>query len=216
MKVGMTRERLENELYKSLYEINLTRDNKNSVIDKLLAKGIAVGDIQQIIGGNTALEFLEQIMLGVIAQAVYEVTGNALVDPNNYYDEIELEQIARYKHKVKEDNITYPIIFKNMIRQSDDKWVGVISAQLFVKLLQNNKLNYNFETQREPLYIIYKDGIIKRPNINPKSVSQISQLMVEGLYNYDDITFNVLSNGEDVIEYTDILMTQYRRFMRII
>lgn len=203
MKIGVKREDLEHELYKSLYEINLTRHDKEAVFNKLLARGYLPGDIQQIIGGNTALEFLSQIELGVLADSIFKVTQNILVDPAFYYDEIEIEKINNFKIKIEQDTLSYPLIFDNMIRKSDNMWVGVISVKYFVQLLQTRNILYNFDTQRAPMYIKHRNAMIRRPNINTESVTQIADLMIKNQYNYDDITLNILANGEEDFEFDE-------------
>ncbi|MGJ0846562.1 DNA sulfur modification protein DndB [Tissierella praeacuta] len=201
MKVGMTKDKIVEELYKELYEVNLTKNNHETIFKGLINKGYLAGDAQQIIAGNTALEILDEIQIGIIASVFYKVTNNALINPENYYDKVELEQINKTKLEVVEDEIKLPVVFENMIKYAHDMWVGKISLQKFVKLHQSGISTYNFETQRNPIYKKYKGTAIKRININPDSVSEITNKIIKKSYLYDDITLNILSNGEEDFEF---------------
>ena len=207
MKIGFERKDLENEIYKSLYELNSTRENKERVISKLIAKGFLPGDAQQIISGNIALDFLNEIDLGVIGGAIYKVTDNVLVDPANYYDTMELNQIDNFKLELIEEDIKYPIIFKGMQRKSHDMWVGLIDLQRFVKLHQFGASTYDFRIQRDPKHIKYGDTTIKRANINPVSVKEMTDEMIKGNYIYDDVTLNILADGNE-----NFIFKEYKGF----
>lgn len=210
MKIGFERKDLENEIYKSLYELNSTRENKERVISKLIAKGFLPGDAQQIISGNIALDFLNEIDLGVIGEAIYKVTDNVLVDPTNYYDEMELKQINDFKMELVEEDIKYPIAFKGMQRKSHDIWVGLIDLQRFVKLHQFGASTYDFRTQRNPEHVKHGNITIKRANINPVSVREMTEDMVSNNYIYDEVTLNILADGSE-----DFSFKEYKGFKDI-
>lgn len=81
MKVGTLREDLEKSIYKELHDINASRELFNNVTEKLVSKGFLTGDAQQLLIGNTALEFIGEIKLGAVANAIYETTKNeGLID----------------------------------------------------------------------------------------------------------------------------------------
>lgn len=203
MKVGKQRERLEHEMRKTIIDINLSRKQQERVFNILTAKGFLPGDVQKIINGNKPIDFMHEINLGVVAEALYKATDNALVDPENYYDDVELEKIKNFKLELKDDKLKYPITFNGLKRMSDDKWVGLISVQYFVQLHHSDIATYNFDTQRDPIYEKYQDTFIKRPNINPDSVAGITNAMIENNYFYDDITLNILADGREDFEFDE-------------
>ena len=204
MKVGTNREKLENEIYKYLYEINQDRNLKNEILTKLIQRGFPAGTAQQLLSGNAALEFLDQYELGVIAYIFFTTTYNVILDPSIYFDTEELSRIEKLEFTREDKKVKYPITFKNMIKQSNNSWIGVISVQDFVKLHQSGIVTYNFETQRNPVYKKYRNKTIKRANINPSSVKQITEKMVSNTYKYDDVTINILANGEEDFEFNII------------
>ena len=57
MKVGVLRETLEQEIYKSLYEVNLNRELANNILKRLVDKGFLAGHSQQIIAGNIIRQY---------------------------------------------------------------------------------------------------------------------------------------------------------------
>ncbi|HSH50322.1 MAG TPA: hypothetical protein VK982_01220, partial [Bacteroidales bacterium] len=72
MKIGINRQELETELRKAIYEILTTKKTTDEVVNKLMRKGYMAGEINSILNGNTLLEFLSLIDLGVLTNAIYE------------------------------------------------------------------------------------------------------------------------------------------------
>ena len=201
MKVGIDRQILEKEISKTLYDININRNLTNEAIKGFVTKGFSPGNAQQIIGGNTDLGFLGQIELGAIAEILYHITNNELVNTSYYYDDNELRLIQNFSKETIMDQVNFPIVFRNMQQTADDMWVGKISIQDFVKLHQSGISTYNFDTQRDPIHDVYKGRAIKMANINSKAVTNIMQEMIEGTYFYDDITLNILATGHEDYDF---------------
>lgn len=201
MKVGINKEDLENEIYKGIYEINLMRNKKKNFIKRLISKGFLPGDAQQIASQNIAIDFMDTIDLGVIAESLFKTTNNPAIDPKLYFDDFELQKIKNFKLKIENENLTYPVEFNFMRQYADKMWVGAISLKKYVKLHSSRISTYNFQTQRNPLYKSYKQLEIKRPNINPKSVIEMKEQMLTNNYYYDDVTLNILDDGNDKFDF---------------
>lgn len=204
MKVGANREQLENEIYKVLYDINQNREVKDEILNNLVQRGFSIGTAQQLLSQNMALETLNQYELGVIAYVIFKTTYAIMVDPSMYYDAKELETIEQYHIRTENKKTTFPIIFKNMIKYAENKWVGTISVQDFVQINQNGLVTYNFETQRNPIYKKYKGVTIKKANINPSAVKEITERMINNTYEYDDVTINILADGREDFQFNVI------------
>ena len=205
MKVGVLRETLEQEIYKSLYEVNLNRELANNILKRLVDKGFLAGHSQQIIAGNIGLELLDSIKLGIIADSFYKETHNSKLNPELYYEEETIKKIHNTRLELIEDDLKLPITFKNLQQYSYDMWVGTIPLQDYVKICQSGIATYNFETQRDPAFKKYKDNVIKRININPKSVLEMKDMMLNDTYLYDDITLNILSDGNEKFEFRKVI-----------
>lgn len=124
------------------------------------------------------------------------------------YDSIILDRYfsnqehTRYKNsewKKKENNI-YPIEFDNLIKVTDDQWVGVLSADRLLNLYNNQIINYNTSTQRNPIVQITANGVRVKPNLVKKSVEEIKGLMHKDLFIPNDISLN-LNLDNDELEY---------------
>lgn len=201
MKITADRKKLEREIYKALYDINKNKEIKNQILTNLINRGFSVGLAQQILNKNIALEFLDDDRLGLIALQIFNATYEPMVDPSLYFDIKELERLQKLKYDLKDEGLNFPIVFKNMMRLSDNRWVGLISIQDFVNLNKSGIVTYNFETQRNPIFERYKGRTIKKANINPKSVKEIADAMVSKQYKYDDITINILADGSEDFEF---------------
>ena len=205
MKVGVLRDSLEQEISKNLYEVNLNRELSNKILKRLIEKGFLAGHSQQIIAGNIGLELLDNLKLGIIADSFYKEIHDPNLNPELYYEEETVEKIRRTKLEVIEEDMKLPVMFKNMQQYSYDMWVGTISLQKYVKMCQSGIATYNFETQRDPAFKKYKDNVIKRININPKSVIEMKDMMLNDTYLYDDVTLNILSDGSEKFGFRKIM-----------
>ncbi len=205
MKIGVLRETLEQEIYKSLYEVNLNRELANKILKRLTSKGFLAGHSQQIIAGNIGLELLDNVKLGIIANSFYKETHNSKLNPELYYEKETIKKIYSTKLELIEDDLKLPITFKNMTQYAPNMWVGIISLLRYVKICQAGIATYNFETQRDPAFKKYKDNVIKRININPKSVLEMKDMMLNDTYLYDDITLNILSDGSENFEFRKVM-----------
>lgn len=67
-------------------------------------------------------------------------------------------------------------------------------------LYATGKVRYNKETQRNTIFKEYGDKIIESININKTSVKEIKELMLQGLFIPNTITFNILATGKEKFE----------------
>lgn len=203
MKVGIEREKLEKEIRKGIYELNLDGNLVDKAVDMMVKKGYKLGEANQMMTGNSTLEFLTLIDIGVMTHVLFKVLDIEKLNPEKYFNPTEVDNIMSYEIKSSSDNefIDYPVVFRDMIQQSHDQWVGIISIQNVVQLLNARKIRYNYKTQRNPLFVKHKDSVIQRPNINTKSVKEIADKIVKKEFIPDTLTFNILRDGEEDFKY---------------
>jgi hypothetical protein len=97
--------------------------------------------------------------------------------------------------------VSLPYTFNNVISLDFENYITTIDAVELVKLQLSNLITYDFETQRSPKYKKVKDNIVPVPEVNLKSVKDISSHILNGTYLPDTITFNVYSDESEAIEF---------------
>lgn len=116
-----------------------------------------------------------------------------------YYSAEEIKKYSR--SKVKKTKPIFPVIFYNVLQISDDQFVTTINTKYLYELYNNGALAYNLKTQRAPKVFV-KDGIEKYAiSINRFSVSEIRNLLGNGLFISNDLTFNVGDRDDNDFYY---------------
>jgi hypothetical protein len=175
------------------------------VIDATLAKhGVKYGTLNEILVNNDKIEDLNNEELCLLAYAVSEVVDNEDVYTyKKYFDQNTLQKALQYN---KKDGVhfKYPFALNGVLKGSDILYSTFVSAKYLKMLWENEAITYNIEVQRLPKEKKRKDGTIYfQPDIKPKSVNDIVQLMLSGRYKSNSLILNILMDGNDEIEYSD-------------
>ena len=127
---------------------------------------------------------------------------------NKYFSETEIKQKSKQKFIVPK--LKFPIEL-DMIKISDDQWIGKISAQELIKFRDAQVIKYNENTQR-PLQL-YISGEVEhfKITVNKKAVDDISDSFESNLYIPNTITLNVPMNTVIDDTISGKLITIYRR-----
>lgn len=198
MKIGVERKEAEDALLKAFIEVSMNRDWQNNFLKKMMERNYNVGDVQQVLSGNMVVDFLSLKDLAIYVLEMYEVTSLPFVNPNRFFTEVEIADIRHFKKaSVKKGDEIYPIVFKNMIRKKSDQWTGTINIRDLVSIVEKNGLRYNFATQRNAKFVAHKDSLIKRPNVNPQSVKEIAEHILNKTYIYDSLSFNITDEMDE-------------------
>lgn len=195
---GKTIDELINELYLELEKVNAD-SKKMSEIEEVMLKS-NVFEFKQILNGSIPLESIDVEMLYLIATNLYDVIRSERINPQEYFTELEINELQKFKPEIK-DRMKFPLIFENVQQLSTNQWSLKSSIQEIAQLYRSHLITYNFETQRNAKYVEKRGEIIKKPNVNFKSVNEITKLIVQGLFFSNFITINVLANGEEELHY---------------
>jgi len=194
MKIGYLREDIEKELRKSIYDSELNSEFQDRIIKQLIKIGYSRGYVTGILEGNTILNSLDQIELGVIMKVIYDEAGIGYVNPKIHFEVNELRKIGEYV--VKKDNqiLKHPIVLKGVDMVNEGVYKTIISTNFLVELFRSNLINYNFDTQREAREIKHSDSIMLSPTINRASINAMTDELVKGLFMPNTLTFNILNS----------------------
>ncbi|MCG7406391.1 DNA sulfur modification protein DndB [Paenibacillus sp. ACRRX] len=162
----------------------------------------------EILVNNEILDSLPEEEIIVIMNTVYEVTNDDRMNPQHHFKPRDIKKALSY---FREDELqaAYPYTLQNVISAPTGRdYVTIMSFKELRALWESKIITYNFSTQRLSKKKVRKDGeIVEKPDVNLKSVKNISRLMVEGKYKADTILLNILVDGHDDIQYNDGKLT---------
>lgn len=209
MSVNSNALKNEESVYSDLLRVlesKIRSDRKAQLqIDRYLAQhGIEYGTLNELLIHNEKIEDLNEEELCLLAMATSEVLEDE--DEFNYKKYFSSEVIKAAKGYTRNNHyeFSYPYTLGSVLRGSDTLYFTFISARQLKTLWDNGVITYNIEVQRLPKEKKRRDGsTFLQPDIKPKSVKSISQLMQSGRYRSNSLILNILMDGNDEIEYDD-------------
>lgn len=108
-----------------------------------------------------------------------------------YFTEVEIKSFSSSKYE-QEKKAIYPIEIPNCIEVNPGtQWITTMTAKELDRLNQEGIINYNKNTQRNLTKKKVGNKYEYVITLKQKSVNEIRELMKEGRYISDDITFNL-------------------------
>lgn len=199
MKVN--RELLEKKLNILINEHGEDRKVVQEILQYYKNKNISSRAINEMLKLRIHLGTVRDLDLGLFTQAMYQATKNESINPTVFFTDLEIKNISDYAIEKEETNI-YPIVFENVSSLNEDQWVTYLTAQRVAELYNNHAITYNPESQRAfKTKENYYGKIVEQIDINAKSVKAIEKEILDNKFITNFITFNILQNGQDNIEY---------------
>jgi len=196
--VKKDREALEKVLNDLFDEYSANKEVVNKIKQDLGVHGINVGTTIGILNKTLPIETQSQIVLCLITKSLFNATEESKINPEHYFTEIEIEEANKFKREFESQKDYVDI---EDIRQVDeDQWITTMTYKQISDLYATGKVRYNKETQRNTIFKEYGDKIIESININKTSVKEIKELMLQGLFIPNTITFNILATGKEKFE----------------
>lgn len=117
-----------------------------------------------------------------------------------YFTDNEINTFANQKLEIKP---LFPIVFENIVKINENQWIGSITAKTILKLMDNNLIHYNTETQRA-VTVVTKNGEEQwKITISDNAVGEISRSMLNGTFISNMITLNIPEDDFDANFYFD-------------
>lgn len=194
-----------------LTEIANNRDQQRSIEDYLNKNhGMVRGSFIELVSNPDKIDNLEDEQIAVIINAIYEITQDERIIPRTFFAPKEIKAIAKYEfEQIQQAALPYTI--ENVLAMPTNKdFLTIMSYQELASLWHGKVITYNYDTQRlSKKRLNAKGKTIEKPDVNTKSVKNITRLMLEGKYKPDTILLNVLVNGSDHIAYDSGELTIY-------
>jgi hypothetical protein len=197
------RKELETELSTVLENIQHSRKKVQEVNEKLREYDIYDDTFNNIVSGNIKfkLENLDWRLLCLVTD-VLEETKNSPIFAHEYFTRLEIERSKNYIADTKiEQYFKLPYTIPDVIEIDSQNYITKIKMVDLIKLYFSGLIDYDFESQRSPVFKGSKESPFQVPEVNKKSVKSISTHMNQGTFLIDTITLNVDSDDVDPIYY---------------
>lgn len=192
---------LREEVLSCLYKLG--KDDKLS--RKFIVKmgkeyGIAPGRTSSLMGDMVGNDPMSQRELLLFAKELIPGFDNRA---NNHFTPKEQERLLKISDP--KPKAVFPIEFLNTLQINDEQYLTLISTQTIIQYDEWQILSYNLATQRNPKIVRTEDGKEhQRININRRSVKEIKNLILEGHFIPNAMTWNVRQEeGEDAWDYNE-------------
>lgn len=183
------------------------------VKDKLAERNVLGTEIQAIMNRNISVKTVDLTLLYHMLNNIYDYMqkfgkeDEIIIDipieklnPKVYFTDIEIKEALHYKREIKKSG-KFPIIFENAIKLAEDQYAVSVPIQFIAELYKNNLIYYNTQTQRNTKIKEWKNSVVEVINVNNNAVAKIQKNMGNLTFISNFITFNLLQNGEDELDY---------------
>lgn len=194
---------LKDNLEKIITSYNSNNKIKEFVKKALTERGISAGEFSEVWGNPKSLEDVEDMpFLYLATKELYARTSEPSINPEDFFTETEIKDGDIYVRENIEDKLEFPLVFENVIRGKDGRFLMFWDLPYIKKLFDSELATYNFETQRDPKMKLDKEGeLIKVANVNKKSIKEIVQEFVNHDFIENILSFNLLQDGNENYEY---------------
>jgi hypothetical protein len=194
------REKLEDALNLVLQDYSNDSKTISNVTNSLMEKGFARGRVGGIFSQAIPLSYISQVELCLFSKHLYSNTHEFKINPETFFNELELVQADQYQAIEKEK--TNHIILHNVDQIGEYQWLCTMETYANIaKYFENGLLSYNPRTQRHPLKRKVGDRIIETINIDPQKINEICTSILDGTFNANAIVWNVQKNGMEKYKY---------------
>lgn len=194
------REILEENLSKIITEIKYDKEKVKKIKKGMKEYGFTVGEIQgYFVDTEEKLPELDIRVLALLTQEVYMNTIDDSIKTDIYFTDIEMKQARTFDYSViKEfERVEFPIVMPNVLMINSENYLTYWDIHFIKKLMDNQLLRYNFETQREHTKVKRRDSFQRVINVNSKSVEEITELELKGELEITKLTINALVGTAD-------------------
>jgi hypothetical protein len=192
------RAELENNLREVIEQVKYKRRNIELVNKYLSQFDIPAGTFNEIAKTDSPINKLDVTILCLLTLAVFEVSQDADIRPEDFFTPREIEEAKKYKQENNSD-IDLPITLYDVLQLDYENYLTTIKMSDLMKFYHSGLIVYDFETQRSPSYKKGRgEGIVPVPDINLTAVREITEHMLNGTYLPDVMTLNVFGEDEPI------------------
>lgn len=209
------REDLEFRLLGIISEVKLDKTKVKKIKKGMKEYSFTPGEIQSYFSDTeNKLPEVDIRALALLTEELYINTLDDLIKPSLFFTDAEMKKARTFDNSlIKEfEEIEFPIELNKVNMIDSENYYTVWDIKFIKRLMDNQLLRYNFDTQREHTKIKRKDSFQKGINLNNKAVKEIEEKALNGELEVTTITINALvgtaDDGEE-LEYHANKMNLY-------
>ena len=200
MKVN--RLELENYLLSKCERIAINNEQCETIRCFLLEKyAIPYGMTMDMVARGKLGEQTEHILfclLDGVLNITKEKNNDSILE--RFFSPVEIKTFSTTKKP--DTKMKFPLVIKcNQV--AEDQWIGVADSEWFMKLRENQLINYNERTQRTLTHIVKQDGDYYKITLKEATVNGIRTRLQRGEYIPTPITLNIPIDDENADFYYD-------------
>lgn len=186
------RKELEDKLFEILPAINDNREIKDSIRQYYINKNINSAVPMRIINKSVRLEIINDVHLCIFINAINTYPNNFGLKTTDYFTKTDIDLAEGYKKEKLEKNNTF--LFHDVSISKLRNGIYISNEFTFDELeemVNDSKLGYNFDIQREGTKIMKKGKVVTIPTVSKKSIRDIQNKWEDGKFFPNMITFSV-------------------------
>lgn len=205
MKQNKTKELLIETLGKHIPKFMEDENSVNELSTQLSKKhNLNTGKIMYYLNDPKRLNEAETAELALIAEQVSLKLDTAEeLSLDEWFNVPEIKEIRQYYYtdSADDDEITLPLEFNNVDYLGDGVYQAAVDFSVIGRLYKYDKLNYNFEIQREGRFKKKGDTVIQEMKIYKKNVKEIKEKILQGKLKKTALAYNCATDtSEDASE----------------
>lgn len=205
MKQNKTKELLIETLGKHIPKFMEDENSINELSTQLSRKhNLNTGKIMYYLNDPKRLSDAETAELALIAEQIYLKLESAdELDLSLWFNNPEIKEIRQYYYSdsTEVDEISLPLQFNNVDYLGDGVYQAAVDFSVIGRLYKYDKLNYNFEIQREGRLKKQGDTVIQEMKIYKKNVKEIKEKILQGKLKKTALAYNCATDtSEDASE----------------
>lgn len=191
MLPGKNRGVLEANLSPILKKLATNKKTSKEVEERLAHYKILPGEVRGYLNSPDTLFRANERVLCLLTEAIFVMTGQLSIKPFAYFSNQDIQDAHIYDESIyrEREKTDFPIVLDEFFLINKD-YRGMITAKQLKILLDNQLLNYNFDTQREAVKLHKYDEIIYVPKLVQRNVDEMSELLKKGKLKTSEIVFN--------------------------
>jgi hypothetical protein len=181
-------DKIVNEEFKNL---KLT----DEVTKKFKDKNLSIRLIPALFGGDKQWSDFSEIEQIAFIEGAKKGLDWEILNTEKWFSN---KSLIDYDSRTVEIKQIDSMFFKNIRKIDNNNYLGYEKLKTIYEWFNNTMLIYNYDSQREPIYMSIgtKGRIVKTYSVNSKAIIEIKKSMIEGTYEEDLLIYNVLIQNQ--------------------
>lgn len=201
------REAIEN--LKAFRIKNITNKELEHNIETKTRGKIPVGKTEDLLNKTLDLEvYFKPVEIYWLLKVYYETLKSKKLKPSSYFEDIEIAEFENYSIPAVASGKDRTFVLHNVKKVSDYIYhCYKCDFNSIKEAYEEGITGYDYSTQRQAKMIMRNGVAILRATVINRNVEAIEKEMLEGNFTPNTLTWNILNNGKEEMEYDEATET---------